>query len=87
MRLMDDILRPFTNYFVVIYLDGIFIFNKSWADHLQRLQQVLNTLQKHRLYANLEKCSFGMTRVQYLGYIVDENGVHVDPSKIQAIRD
>ena len=87
MRLMDDILRPFTNSFVVIYLDDILIFNKSWVDHLQHLRWVLNTLRQHQLYANLEKCSFGMTRVQYLGYIVDEHGVHVDPTKIQDIWD
>ena len=87
MRLMDDILQPFTNYFVVVYLDDILIFSKSWADHLQHLQRVLNTLRQHQLYANLEKCSFGMTRVQYLGYIVDEHGVHADPAKIQSIRD
>ena len=83
---MDDILRPFTNSFVVVYLDDILIFNNSWVDHLQHLQQVLNTLRQHQLYADLEKWSFGMTRVQYLGYIVDEHGVHVDPTKIQSIR-
>ena len=87
MRLMDDILRHFTNSFMVVYLDDILIFSKSWEDHLQHLQRVLNTLRKHQLYTNLEKCSFGMTRIQYLGYIVDEHGVHVDPSKIQAIQD
>jgi hypothetical protein len=47
----------------------------------------LSTLQQHKLYANLEKFSFGMNKVQYLGYIVDENGVHLDPAKIQVIHD
>jgi hypothetical protein len=87
MRLMDDILRPFTNSFVVVYLDDILIFSKSWEGHLQHLRQVLNTLRQHQLDANLEKCSFGMTRIQYLGYIVDQHGVHADPAKIQAIQD
>jgi hypothetical protein len=50
------------------------------------IQQVLITLLQQKLYANLEKCSFGMNMVQYLGYIVDEHGVHVDPAKIQVIR-
>ena len=72
---------------MVVYLDDILIFNKSWADHLQHLRRVLNTLQQHQLYTNLEKCSFGMTRIQYIGYIVDEHGVHADLAKIQAIRD
>jgi hypothetical protein len=38
MRLMDDILWPFTNYFVVVYLDDILIFNKNWEEHLQHIQ-------------------------------------------------
>jgi hypothetical protein len=87
MRLMDDILRPFTNSFVVVYPDDILIFIRTWEDHMQHIQQVLSTLWKHKLYANLEKCSFGMKNVQYLGYIDDDNGVHVDPYKIQVICD
>ena len=84
---MDDILWPFTNSFVAIYLDDILIYSRTWAEHLQHIHQVLSTLRQHKLYANLEKCSFGMERVQYLGYIVDKHGVHVDLAKIQAIRD
>ena len=87
MRMMDDILRPFTNSFVVVYLDDILIFSQTWEEHLHHIRQVLQTLRQHKLCANLEKCSFGMTQVQYLGYIIDEKGVHVDPSKIQVIRD
>eukprot|EP00253_Pinus_taeda_P029996 PITA_29996 len=87
MRLMDDILRPFTNSFVVVYLDDILIFRQSWEEHLHHIRQVLQTLRQHKLCANLEKCTFGMTQVQYLGYIIDEQGVHVDPAKIQVIRD
>jgi hypothetical protein len=87
MRLMDDVLRPFTNSFVVVYLDDILIFSRTWEEHMRHIQQVLSTLQQHKLYANLEKFSFGMNRVQYLGYIVDEHGVHVDLAKIQVIRD
>ena len=38
MRMMDDILQPFTNTFVVVYLDNILIYNKTWAEHLQHIQ-------------------------------------------------
>jgi hypothetical protein len=84
---MDDILGPFTNTFLVVYLDDILIFNKNWVEHLHHIQEFVHTLRQHKLYANLKKCSFGMNRVQYLGYIVDEHGVHVDPTKIQFIHD
>jgi hypothetical protein len=84
---MDDVLRPFTNSSVVVYLDDILIFNKTWEEHMQHIKHVLSTLRQHNLYANLEKCSFDMNKVQYLRYIVDEHGVHVDPANIQVIWD
>jgi hypothetical protein len=87
MRLMDDILCPFTNSFVVVYLVDILIFSQTWEEHLHHIRQVLQTLRQHKFCANLEKCIFGMTQVQYLGNIIDEWGVHVDPTKIQVIRD
>jgi hypothetical protein len=55
MRLMDDVLRPFTNSFVVVYLDGILIFNRTWEEHMGHIQQVLRNFQQHKLYANFEK--------------------------------
>jgi hypothetical protein len=63
MRCMDDVLRPFPNSFLVVYLDDILIFNRTWEEHMQHIQQALSTLWQHKLYANLEKCSFGMNRV------------------------
>jgi hypothetical protein len=87
MRMMDNILQPFTNNFVMVYLDDILIYSKTWAEHLQHIQQVLHTLRKHKLYANLGECSFNMDRVHYLGYIIDQHGAHMDPSNIQVIRD
>jgi hypothetical protein len=87
MRLMDDVLRHFTNAFVVVYLDEILIFNRTWEEHMEHIQQVLSTMRQHKLYANLEKLSFHMNRLQYLVYIVDEHVVHVDLANIQVIRD
>jgi hypothetical protein len=64
MRLMYDVFIPFTNSFVVVYLDDIFIFRKTWEDHMWHIQKVLSTLWQHKIYANLEKLSFGMNMVQ-----------------------
>ena len=82
MRMMDDILWPFTNTFVVVYMDDILIYSKTWAEHLQHIQQVLHTLRQHKLYANLEKWSLSMDKVHYLGYIVDQHDIHMDPANI-----
>ena len=87
MQMMDDILQPFTNSFVFTYMDDILIFRKTWEEILKHTQQVLGTMQQHKLYANLEKCSFGMYIIQYLGYIMDEKGVCVDPTNITFIHD
>ncbi len=87
MRLMDDILWPFTNSFVVVYLDDTLIFSKSWEENLQHIQWVLQALRQHKLCTNLEKCTFHMSQIQYMGYIIDEKSVHVDPAKIQVIQD
>lgn len=64
MSLMDDKLHPLTEYFVVEYLDDIVILNNIGPKHLQHIQQVLDTLWKNKLYANLGKCFFGMNIVQ-----------------------
>jgi hypothetical protein len=63
MRLMDNILQPFINSFVVVYLDDILIFSQTWEEHLHHIRQVLQTLRQHKFCANLEKCTFGMTQV------------------------
>jgi len=63
MRLMDDILCPFTNSFVVLYLDDILIFSQSLDEHLHHIREVLQRLRQHKLCANLEKCTFGITQV------------------------
>lgn len=61
------------------------IFNRDWEENLKHIQQLLNISWQNKLYTNLEKSSFGMQRIQYLGYIMDEHSVHVDPVKVQAI--
>jgi hypothetical protein len=87
MKMMDNILRPFANNFVVVYLDDILIYNKTWSEHLQLIHQVLHILRQHKLYENLEKFSFVMDKVHYLGYFIDQHALHVDLAKIHVIRE
>eukprot|EP00253_Pinus_taeda_P024081 PITA_24081 len=55
MRFMEDILRPFTNAFMVVYLEDNLVFSHTWEEHLHHIRQVLQTLQQHKLCANMEK--------------------------------
>ena len=81
MRYMDELLRPFIGKCVIYYLDDILIFSRSWKEHVRQLQQVFDTLEQHRLYLNMDKCSFAMTSIKYLGYVTNFVGIHVNPEK------
>eukprot|EP01018_Ginkgo_biloba_P010342 Gb_18711 [translate_table: standard] len=86
MRLMNDILRPFIRKFVVVYLHDILVYSKTPQEHSSHVQQLLETLQSHQLKAKLSKCFFG-PNFSYLGYIVDAQGIKVDPETVQVIKD
>lgn len=86
MRVMNQALRPFIRKFVVVHFDDILIFSSSLADHMQHLTAVLQVLRRDQFFATLKKCDFGASEVQFLGYIVSDKGLSVDPEKISAIK-
>ena len=86
-RLMNNILMPFLDSFCCVYMDDVLIFSKDEESHLKHVEQVLEVLRQHKLYARPHKCEFGVTSTRYLGHIVSAQGIHVDPAKIQAIVD
>ena len=86
MRLMNHVFRPYIGIFVLVYLDDILVFSKSIQEHVTHVRTVLQTLRKERLYANMEKCTFGVDKIVFLGFVVSSKGVHVDESKIEAIK-
>ena len=85
MRLMNDVLRPFLDDFVIRYLDDILIFSKTWEEHLKHVKQTLDVLKREKLYVKLSKCEFGRTTLNYLGHIEGGGELKIDPSKVVVI--
>jgi hypothetical protein len=85
--LMNSIFRPFLRKFVLVFFDDILIYSKSWEDHVQHVDKVLQLLKEQQLYAKPSKCFFGVKEVEYFGHIVSHEGVKVDPNKIKAMMD
>ena len=65
MRLMHYVFHPYIGEFVVVYFDDILVFSKSLKEHVTHLRTVLQTLRKEQLYANMEKCLFGVDKLVF----------------------
>ncbi|PKU66458.1 RNA-directed DNA polymerase [Dendrobium catenatum] len=86
MRLMNHILQPFLNKFVVVYFDDILIYSSNLHDHKQHLRQILDLLREQQLFANVQKCQFATSQISFLGYNISAAGLEADPSKVEAIQ-
>ena len=71
----------------VVYLDNILIFSEDPAEHWQHIKQVLQRLRQYQLYANLKKCAFNTTQVEFLGFIMSTAGVEMDPRRVATIKE
>jgi hypothetical protein len=83
--LMNEIFRDVRRKFVLVLFDDILIYSRSWGEHMDHLAIVFNILWTNKLYVRKSKCNFGQIRVNYLGHVIDREGVAVDPEKIRSM--
>ena len=85
MDLMNRVLQPYLDRFVIVFIDDILVYSGSSEEHSEHLRIVLQTLRERQLYAKLSKCQFWLDKVAFLGHVISADGVSVDPQKIEAV--
>ena len=86
MSLMNGIFKPYLDLFVIVFIDDILVYSKSKKEHEEHLRMVLEMLREKKLYAKFSKCEFWLDAVSFLGHVVSKDGVMVDPSKIETVK-
>ncbi|GJU42789.1 putative reverse transcriptase domain-containing protein, partial [Tanacetum coccineum] len=85
--LMNWVCKPYLDKFLIVFIDDILIYSKNKQEHEERLKLILELLKKEELYAKFSKYEFWIPKVQFLGHVIDSEGIHVDPAKIESIKD
>ena len=78
-------LTPEFEPYAFTYLDDIIVVGESFEEHMHWLEKVLEVIVKSGLTINREKNEFCANQLRYLGYLVDQQGCHVDPQKTEPI--
>ncbi|KAI3809549.1 hypothetical protein L1987_25526 [Smallanthus sonchifolius] len=86
MDLMNRVCKPYLDRFVIVFIDDILIYSRTKEEHEHHLKLILKLLRNEKLYAKFSKCEFWIREVHFLGHVINKNGIHVDPSKIEAIK-
>ncbi|GJU59191.1 putative reverse transcriptase domain-containing protein [Tanacetum coccineum] len=86
MDLMNRVCKPYLDKFIILFIDDILIYSKSEEEHEVYLKTILDLLKKEKLYAKFSKCEFWLKEVQFLGHVVNRDGIHVDPSKVESVK-
>nr|GEX37396.1 putative reverse transcriptase domain-containing protein [Tanacetum cinerariifolium] len=86
MDIMNRVCKPYLDKFVIVFIDDILIYSRNEEEHANHLKIILELLRKEKLYAKFSKCDFWIRIVQFLGHLIDSQGLHVDSAKIKAVK-
>ncbi|GJY04233.1 putative reverse transcriptase domain-containing protein [Tanacetum coccineum] len=86
MDIMNHMCNTYLDKFVIVFIDDILIYSPNREEHANHLRIILELLKKEKLYAKFSKCDFWIHIVQFLGHLIDSQGLHVDPAKIEAVK-
>nr|GFC66560.1 putative reverse transcriptase domain-containing protein [Tanacetum cinerariifolium] len=87
MDLMNRVCKPYLDKFMIVFIDDILIYSKNKKEQEEHLRTILKLLKKEELYAKFSKCEFWIPKVQFLGHVINSEGIYVDPTKIESIKD
>jgi hypothetical protein len=87
MYLMNSVFMLELDKFVVVFIDDILVYSKNETEHAKHLHTVLQRLRDHQLYAKLSKCDFWLREIKFLGHTISQDGISVDPEKVQEVMD
>jgi hypothetical protein len=83
MNLMNKVFMEYLDKIVIVFIDDILIYSKSESDHEEHLRLVLQKLRDNQLYAKFSKCEFWIDEMPFLGHIISNGGISVDPAKVK----
>jgi transposase InsO family protein len=85
-RVMDAMLVGLRDVDVLVYLDDLLIFSETIEEHVRRMRLVFDRIRQANFKLNVDKCTFAVPEVAYLGHVVNKNGVAPDPGKVFVIK-
>jgi hypothetical protein len=87
MYLKNSVFMPELDKFVVVFIDDLLVYSKSEDEHTKHLHTILPRLWDHRLYTKFSKCDFWIREIKFLGHTISQDGIRIDPEKVQEVMD
>ena len=86
-NLMHTVLRKMIFKYCLVYIDDVIVFSKNMDEHIQHLTEIFERFRQAKLKLHPSKCEFGLKKVLYLGHVLSDEGVQMDPNKITKMKD